>query len=206
VATQMLESMLTNPRPTRAEANDVANAIMDGADAVMLSEETAVGQYPIEAVTVMNNISQTVEHKAPRREARFPGEGAPIPEIIGSLASRAAEAVKPTAILVVTRSGFSARMVSKHRPRTRILAVTKSPQVSRQMRFYWGVEPLEVAWTDDRDELLVRAIEKSLEEGFMRREDAVMIVSGSTLEAPGRTSTLEILRVEDILYHASRRD
>jgi len=206
VATQMLESMLTNPRPTRAEASDVANAIMDGADAVMLSEETAVGQYPIEAVTVMSNISQTVEQKAPRREARFPGEDAPIPEIIGSLASRAAEAVKPAAVLVVTRSGFSARMVSKHRPRTRILAVTKSPRVGRRMRFYWGVEPLEVDWTDDRDELLVRTVEKSLERDFVCREDAVMIVSGSTLEAPGRTSTLEILRVEDILYHASRRD
>lgn len=206
VATQMLESMLTNPRPTRAEASDVANAIMDGADAVMLSEETAIGQYPIEAVRVMNNISQTVEQKAPLREARLLGEGSPIPEIIGSLASRAAEAVKPAAVLVVTRSGFSARMVSKHRPRTRILAVTKSPQVGRRMRFYWGVEPLEVAWTDDRDELLVRAVEKSLEEGFVRREDVVMIVSGSTLEAPGRTSTLEILRVEDILSHASRRD
>ena len=205
VATQMLESMMSNPRPTRAEASDVANAILDGADAVMLSEETAIGRYPVEAVKVMNNISLTVEQQAPRREAERLEEG-PIPDVIGSLTSRATETVKPAAIIVVTRSGFSARMLSKHRPRTRILAVAKSPLVSRRMRLYWGVEPLDVAWTEDRDELLIRAVNRSLEGGLIGEEDVVMIVSGSTLEAPGRTSTLEILRVEDILYHASRRD
>ena len=205
VATQMLESMVGNPRPTRAEASDVANAILDGADAVMLSEETAVGLYPIEAVKVMNNISLTVEQQAPRREAKHLEEGVPIPDVIGGLVSRATEAVRPSAIIVVTRSGFSARMVSKHRPRTRILAVAKSPKVSRRMRIYWGVEPLDVAWTDDRDELLIRAVERSLEKGLVGREDVVMIASGSTLEAPGRTSTLEILRIEDILNHAPQR-
>jgi len=206
VATQMLESMVTNPRPTRAEASDVANAILDGADAVMLSEETAVGLYPIEAVKVMNNISLAVEQQAPRREAGLPEEGVPIPDMIGALVSRATEAVRPAAIIVVTRSGFSARMVSKHRPRTRILAVARSPKVSRRMRLYWGVEPLDVAWTDDRDELLIRAVDRGLEDGLMGEEDVVMMVSGSTLEAPGRTSTLEILSVGDILHHASRRD
>jgi len=206
VATQMLESMVASPRPTRAEANDVANAILDGADAVMLSEETAVGTYPIETVMAMNSIGLTVERQAPRRETSRLEEGAPIADIIGGLASRAAETVKPAAIIVVTRSGFTARMVSKHRPKTLILAVTRSPKVRGRMPLYWGVEPLDVAWTDDRDELLVRAVDRSLEEGLVGREDVVMIVSGSTLEAPGRTSTLEILRIEDILYHASRRD
>jgi pyruvate kinase len=201
----MLESMVANPRPTRAEASDVANAILDGADAVMLSEETAIGLYPIEAVKVMNRISLTVEQQAPRHEAKQPGEGVPIPDIIGGLVSRATEAVRPSAIIVVTRSGFSARMVSKHRPKTRILAVAKSPNVSRRMRLYWGVEPLDVSWTDDRDELLIRAVERSLEEGFVGGKDVVMIVSGSTLEAPGRTSTLEILRIRDILDHAPQR-
>jgi len=204
VATQMLESMVINPRPTRAEASDVANAILDGADAVMLSEETAVGLYPIEAVKVMNNISLTVEEQAPHREAGLE-KGVPIADVIGSLASRAAATVKPAAIIVVTRSGFSARMVSKHRPKTRILAVARSPKVSRRMRLYWGVEPLDVVWTDDRDELLIRAVEDGLERGLVGRSDAVMIVSGSTLEAPGRTSTLEVLRIEDILNHASKK-
>ncbi len=206
VATQMLESMVANPRPSRSEASDVANAILDGADAVMLSEETAVGLFPIEAVRVMNNISQTVERGAPSVEVETHGVGGSIAEVIGSLASRATGIVEPAAIIVVTRSGFSARMVSKHRPRTRILSVARSSKVNRRTRLYWGVEPLDVAWTDDRDELLVRAVTRSLEMGYVDEGDAVMIVSGSSLEAPGRTSTLEILKVEDILDHASGRD
>lgn len=206
VATQMLESMVANPRPSRSEASDVANAILDGADAVMLSEETAVGLFPIEAVRVMNSISQTVERGAPSVEVETHGVGGSIAEVIGSLASRATGIVEPAAIIVVTRSGFSARMVSKHRPRTRILSVARSSKVNRRTRLYWGVEPLDVAWTDDRDELLVRAVTRSLEMGYVDEGDAVMIVSGSSLEAPGRTSTLEILKVEDILDHASGRD
>jgi len=205
VATQMLESMVYNPRPSRSEASDVANAILDGADAVMLSEETAVGLFPVEAVRVMNSISRTVEKGAPQR-AYDQRVGRPIADIIGNLASRAAATVDPAAIIVVTRSGFSARMVSKHRPRARILSVARSPNVNRRTRLYWGVEPLDVPWTDDRDELIVRAVEASLKEGYLEKEDVVMIVSGSTLEAPGRTSTLEILNVEDILRHASGRE
>lgn len=201
VATQMLESMVVNPRPTRAEASDVANAILDGADAVMLSAETAMGLFPVEAVKVMNKITQTVEEKAPRLQPERMVEGS-VPDVIGQLASLAAWAVKPAAIIVVTRSGFSARMVSKHRPRTPILSVARSPEVNRRARLYWGVEPLEVEWTENRDELLVRAVKGSVEAGYLARGDSVMIVSGSTLEAPGGTSALEILSVEDILVHA----
>ena len=198
VATQMLRSMVTSPRPTRAEASDVANAVLDGADAVMLSEETAVGLFPLEAVRVMNIISKTVEQKAPKI---FEGSdvGRSIDDVIGSLASRATQTVEPAALVVVTRSGFSARMVSKHRPDTRILAVAKSRQVLRRTRLYWGVEPLDIAWTDDRDELLTRAVSEGLERGYFNEEDTVMFVSGSNLEAPGRTSTLEILRVREIM-------
>ena len=201
VATQMLESMVVNPRPSRAEASDVANAILDGADAVMLSAETAMGLFPVEAVKVMNKITQTVEEKAPKAYADHPVGGS-VPDVIGQLASLAARAVEPAAIIVVTRSGFSARMVSKHRPRTPILSVTRSPGVNRRARLYWGVEPLDVEWADDRNELLVRAVRGSVEAGFLTRGDSVMIVSGSTLEAPGGTSALEILSVEDILDHA----
>ncbi len=203
VATQMLESMVVNPRPTRAEASDVANAILDGADAVMLSGETAVGLFPVEAVKVMNKITQTVEEKAPRIHLERLVEGS-IPDVIGQLASQAAQTVGPAAIIVVTRSGFSARMVSKHRPRTPILSVARSPEVNRRARLYWGVEPLGVEWADDRNELLVRAVRESVEAGHLARGDSVMIVSGSTLEAPGGTSALEILSVEDILEHAQR--
>lgn len=205
VATEMLKSMVDQPRPTRAEASDVANAVLDGADAVMLSEETAVGLYPVEAVKTMNSILLTVEEEAPRYEVRGLGEERPIPDIIGSLAAQAAETVRPTAIIVVTRSGFSARMVSKHRPRARILTVSRSGRVQRRLRLYWGVEPLDVAWTEDRDELLIRAVEKAWREGMVSWGDVVMTVSGSTLEAPGKTSTLAILRVQDILSKAGER-
>jgi pyruvate kinase len=203
VATQMLESMVANPRPTRAEASDVANAILDGADAVMLSEETAIGLFPVEAVRAMNSISRTIEQKAPYLEEGDRAEGS-IANVIGHLASRAAWTVNPAAVIVVTRSGFSARMVSKHRPNTRILSVASSPAVSRRTRLYWGVEPLDVDWTDDRDKLLVRAVNGGLEKGYIGEQDVVMIVSSSSLEIPGRTSTLEILKVEDILERTLR--
>jgi pyruvate kinase len=206
VATQMLESMVENPRPTRAEASDVANAILDGADAVMLSEETAIGAHPVEAVRVMESISRVVEAGATLRRAQRPWEGQPIPDIIGSLASQAVESVKPAAIFTVTRTGFTTLMVSKYRPSTRILAVVREAKIARRTRLFWGVEPLDVQWSNDRDELIIRAVNKALRDGVVRESDTIMVVSGSTLEAPGRTSTLEILRVRDILYHAGRKD
>jgi pyruvate kinase len=153
-------------------------------------------------VKVINNISIAVEAEAPYHELEEPEEGIPIPDVIGRLVSWAAKTVKPAAIIVVTRSGFSARMVSKHRPKTRILAVTKSMKVGRRTHLYWGVEPLDVDWTDDRDKLLLRAVQKGFEKGILSNDDVIMIVSGSSLEAPGRTSTLEILRTNDILSRA----
>lgn len=201
VATQMLESMVTYPRPTRAEASDVANAIIDGADAVMLSEETATGLFPVEAVRVMNSISQTVESSRPPKGIQSLGSSPEIADIIGSLASQAARSVEPAAIIVVTRSGFSALMVSKHRPKGRILAVTRDLAIRRRMKLYWGVETLDVPWTDDRDELIVRAIKAGIGRGIVSNSDVVMVVSGSTLEAPGRTTTLEILQVDDVLKY-----
>ena len=206
VATQMLESMVDNPRPTRAEASDVANAILDGADAVMLSEETAIGAHPVEAVRVMENISHVVEAGTTLRRVQRPREGQTIPDIIGSLASQAVESVKPAAIFTVTRTGFTTLMVSKYRPSTRILAVVREAKIARRTRLFWGVEPLDVQWSNDRDELIIRAVNKALRDGVVRESDTIMVVSGSTLEAPGRTSTLEILRVRDILYHAGRKD
>ena len=116
VATQMLESMMHNPRPTRAEASDIANALLDGADAVMLSGETAIGKYPVEAVMAMNSIGLVVQEQISTRD-QSEMRGFPLSDIIGDLASRAVYAVEPAAIIVVTRSGFSALMVSKHRPK-----------------------------------------------------------------------------------------
>ena len=203
VATQMLESMVVNPRPTRAEASDVANAILDGADAVMLSEETAVGLYPVETIKVMDSINRTVENSIPDREFKSKIQKDSVADVIGDLASKAATLVKPAAILVVTRSGFSALMISKHRPQTPILAVARDNRVKRVMRLYWGVEPLNVLWTEDRDELLIRAVQTCKDDGYVGVGDQIMIVSGSSLEAPGRTSTLEILNVKDVLDRAN---
>ena len=192
VATQMLDSMVSNPRPTRAEASDVANAILDGADAVMLSDETAVGRYPVEAVKVMNNICYEAEQNLPKFEIDLPEKNLPIPDLIGSLASRATDAIKPAAIIVITRSGFTARMTSKHRPKTRILAVTRTSKIRRRMRLYWGVEPFDVIRTIDKDKLLFRAISDSVKMGYLNKKDTVMIISG-------HLSTFEIQRVKDIL-------
>jgi pyruvate kinase len=205
VATQMLESMIQNPRPTRAEASDVANALLDGADAVMLSGETAVGKYPIESVRAMNSIGWVVQEQITKR-VDTGLKGLPLTDVIGDLASRAVEAVEPSAILVVTRSGVSSLMVSKHRPKTSILTVARDPRISRRMHMYWGVRPIDVPWTDDRDELIIRAVNKSLEQGFISHKDVIEVVSGSTLIAPGLTTTLEILKVEDILYHVGIKD
>ncbi|MDP2900500.1 MAG: pyruvate kinase [Candidatus Bathyarchaeota archaeon] len=206
VATQMLESMVKNPRPTRAEASDVANAILDGADAIMLSEETATGAHPVEAVRVMESVSRVVEVGTNLRRVQTPREGQPIADIIGSLAATATEVIKPSAIIVPTRTGFTSLMVSKYRPPTRILAVSKEQKVARRIRLYWGVEPIDVQWSDDRDELIIRAVNRALRDGYIRDSDSIMVVSGSTLEAPGRTSTLEILKVHEILAHAGGRD
>ena len=205
VATQMLESMMLNPRPTRAEASDVANALLDGADAVMLSGETAIGKHPVETVKAMNSIGMVVQEQISTRD-QSEMRGLPLSDIIGDLASRAVYAVEPAAIIVVTRSGFSALMVSKHRPKASILSVTKDIRVSRRMHMYWGVKPIDVVWTDDRDELIIRVINRSLEQGYLSKYDVIEVVSGSTLIAPGLTTTLEILKVEDILYRAGRRD
>jgi len=204
VATQMLESMVSNPRPTRAEASDVANAILDGADAVMLSGETAIGLFPVESVKVMDRINRTIESKSVLGEVESREIEGSIADIIGKLARDASDSLKPAAILVVTRTGFSARMVSKHRPETPILAVTRDQRIKNVMRLYWGVEPLDVTWTDDRDELIIRAINQCIVGGNIQENDRVMIVSGSSLEAPGRTSTLEILNVYDVRAHADK--
>lgn len=205
VATQMLESMIESPRPTRAEASDVANALLDGADAVMLSGETAVGKYPIEAVKTMNSIGAVVQEQI-HKDEHIEMKGMPIKDIIGDLATRAVEAVEPAAILVITRSGKSALMVSKHRPRVLIITVAKDRKISRRMNMYWGVKPIHVPWTDDRDELIVRVMEEGLKRELFYKSDIIQIVSGSTLIAPGLTTTLEILKVEDIMYMAGRRD
>jgi pyruvate kinase len=202
VATQMLESMINNPRPTRAEASDVANAVLDGTDAVMLSGETAIGRYPVKVVRTMNSICKIAQEQL----INTPDFGSlvekTITEVIGDLTQRAVDAVEPTAIIVVTRSGITARVVSKHRPKSRIFSVSKEPRISRRMHLYWGVDPLDVDWVDDRDIIIRKAVKKIIDLDYIDEEDAICVVSGSSLIAPGKTTTLEILAVKDIIQKA----
>jgi pyruvate kinase len=199
VATQMLSSMVMSPQPTRAEVSDVSNAILDGVDAVMLSEETAVGLHPIRSVKMMKNIYQTTIKEIPPHRLEKPAKGISRADIIGSLIPWVTDAVKPGAILIITRSGFTARMISKHRPKARIFAITRNSWVARRIRFYWGVELLDVHWTNDRNELLKRAIQRSLEKKVVNRKDTLIIVSGSALESTRTTSTFEIIKIENVL-------
>ena len=155
-ATQMLESMTQNPRPTRAEASDVANAIYDGTDAVMLSGETAIGQYPVEAVEMMSRIISEAEagvratHTSTRR-SRATGS---FPDAIGHAATMAAEDVGASAIVAFTRSGATARLISNRRPTTPIVAFTPDPRISRQLSLCWGTEPRLIEHAEDTDEMI----------------------------------------------------
>jgi len=147
-ATQMLESMLNNPRPTRAEAADVANAVFDGSDCVMLSGETAKGKYPIKAVTVMSHICQTAEAALDNNlDPAIPhvhGKHAERAEVIASAATRAARDLQAGAIIVISRSGFSARQLAKYKPKVPVVTLTPDPQTARQCLASYGLEPFIV--------------------------------------------------------------
>ncbi|WLT36855.1 pyruvate kinase [Synechocystis sp. B12] len=142
-ATQMLDSMVNSPRPTRAEVSDVANAILDGTDAVMLSNETAIGKFPVEAVAIMAKIAERIEQED-INPSQAEASRTSIPNAISSAVSQIAETLNAAAIMSLTKTGSTARHVSKFRPKTPILAVTPHVDVSRQLQLVWGVKPLLV--------------------------------------------------------------
>jgi pyruvate kinase len=191
-ATQMLESMVASPRPTRAEASDVANAIFDGTDAVMLSQETAIGQYPVEAVATMARIAREAEATPYLAAPPPPAVGAlDVPATVCRAAVQIATDLGCTAIVAFTETGASARYVSRFRPRTPILGLTTSEAARRRMALYWGVEtatPLGVgtqvrSMIDDADVRILR-------EGLLDRGDLVVVVAGSP---GGRGGTNRVL-------------
>ncbi len=199
-ATQMLESMIGSPRPTRAETSDVANAILDGTDAVMLSAETASGRYPGEAVTMMVRIAHDVEADPLLREQVFhplPVErGYPsLPEAIGQAACRVAEAVGAAAILAFTQTGSTAALVAKYRPPVPVYAVTPSQLVRRRMALYAGVRSIRVDIEGDT-EAQIRSVEAAvLNTGALKKGDVVVITMGSPVSDPGTTNLLKIHRL-----------
>ncbi|BDG61025.1 pyruvate kinase [Caldinitratiruptor microaerophilus] len=204
-ATQMLESMVQRPRPTRAEASDVANAIYDGTDAVMLSAETAAGAHPVEAVQTMARIAERTEEALDyaailARKRRQAGERlATVTEAISHGTVATAADLGAAAIITATASGFTARMVSKYRPRAPIIAVTPNPRVSRQLTLVWGVHPVVKEEATSTDTMMDRAIEGALESGLVRGGDLVVITAGVPLGIQGTTNLIRVETVAEVL-------
>ncbi|OUN01480.1 MAG: pyruvate kinase [Firmicutes bacterium ZCTH02-B6] len=198
-ATQMLESMVNNPRPTRAEVTDVATAILDGTDAIMLSGETAIGQYPVQAVRVMDRVARRTENAIQYDQlvaSRRSGPSPTIAEAISYATCRAATDVGAAAILTSTQSGATARMVSKFRPGAPILALTPGPEVARQLTLVWGVQPIVVPRTDKIDDMIDVAVQAALSGGYIRKGDRVVITAGVKTGEPGSTNLLQVYTVD----------
>jgi len=194
-ATQMLESMITHPRPTRAEASDVANAILDGTDAVMLSAETAAGQYPRLAVEAMTRIIGEIETKSPshRRDERRKSESAVSTEFAIAAASNAAvNMLNAPALIVITKSGFSARIVASHRPSVPILVLTDIPRTYRQMALVWGVIPELVPHCNTYDEMVRVGLEAIRRRDLARVGDRIVVTAGVPFDTPGTTNLLKV--------------
>jgi pyruvate kinase len=202
-ATQMLESMITKPRPTRAEASDVANAIMDGTDAIMLSAESAAGQYPIEAVRTMHQIAQRTEaaldYVGILDRKRRTGTLDTVTDAISHATVTTAIDLGAAAIISATRSGFTARMVSKYRPAAPVIAVTPDEAVARKLQLVWGVKTVIKQETPDTDSLIDRAVEGALETGIVNTGDLVVITAGVPVAVTGTTNMIKVHTVADIL-------
>ncbi|TMJ98146.1 MAG: pyruvate kinase, partial [Actinobacteria bacterium] len=194
-ATQMLESMLHHAEPTRAEASDVANAILDGTSALMLSGETALGDYPIESVETMDKIARAVEPSLrPRHGLRktadqhFPNVG----EAMSNAACDIAEVLRAAALLVPTYSGRTALSVARHRPRRPIIATTHKRYAAQQLALEWGVVPAEIAEATDVEDLWERSLEAARSTGIVSPGDRVVITAGTAVNVPGTTNLIKV--------------
>ena len=204
-ATQMLQSMIDNPRPTRAEASDVANAILDGTDAVMLSGETAVGAYPIEAVRMMQKIAANAEVHMPHdRWARFLNEGVgvkgshAVTQSISQSTVEVALAVGAKAIVTTTMSGTTARMVARHRPSVPVIAATASSRVLYQLGLVWGVQPVLVQDFQDTDQMIQVTVKAACEAGMVSWGDVIVITAGIPFGGAGKTNFLKVHTVGEL--------
>jgi pyruvate kinase len=194
-ATQMLESMTWNPRPTRAEVSDVANAIFDGTDAVMLSGETAVGQYPVVTIQTMSQVAEAAERAFPfERWLRETAErrADSVTNAISQGATEMAEELGVAAIISPTMTGLTARAIAHHRPRTPIVAITPSASVCRQLGLVWGVRPYLIEEYRNTDEMMERAIEQARREGFAQIGDLLIITAGVPVGTVGSTNMIQV--------------
>ncbi len=189
-ATQMLDSMVNSPRPTRAEVSDVANAILDGTDAIMLSNETAVGKYPIEAVKTMAQIALRIEQEPPIRQMTDSGRS--IPNAISQAVARIAGQLDAAAIMTLTKSGATARNVSKFRPQKPILAITPHVDVARQLQLVWGVKPLLVLDLPSTGQTFQAAVSVAQENHLLQEGDLVVMTAGTLQGVSGSTDLVKV--------------
>ncbi len=197
-ATQMLGSMVASPRPTRAEASDVANAVLDGTDAVMLSEETAVGKYPAEAVATLDRIARTVEPSLDHArflEAESGRSAWTTPDAIANVACRLALDLGARAIVAATTSGATARLVARYRPSVPVIALTPRTEVLRQLGLTWGVIPAPVEAFPGTDAAWDLARRWVVEHGLAGPGDRVIVVAGTPLNTPGTTNLVRVVEV-----------
>ena len=201
-ATQMLDSMQRNPRPTRAEASDVANAIFDGTDAIMLSGETAAGSYPIEAVQTMHSIASRAEQALNYREIlqqRSKQVGTSITDSIGQSVGHTALNLNASAIVAPTESGYTAKIVSKYRPQSPIVAVAANDSVARRLALVWGVTPVVGERCTNIDDMLEHAVNDAVKTGIVSHGDLVVITAGVPVGESGATNLMKVQVVGDVL-------
>ncbi len=197
-ATQMLQSMIENPRPTRAESSDVANAILDGTDAVMLSAETAVGRFPVEAVRMIREISTVVEDRMLERTARFPDDidhGHPVTDAICDATAQIAAELDVHLIATATSSGYTARQIARKRPKQAIVAFTPDPIVQRQLALVWGVSPLLVPAFETTDSLLEVVCRTLIKQGDGCPGDWIVLTGGIPVGGGGKTNFIKVHRI-----------
>src|ERR1700712_5680346 len=199
VATQMLESMITNPAPTRAEASDVANAVLDGADAVMLSGETSVGEYPIETVETMAKIISSTENHELHHMAAIDWQPKTRGGVIAKAAAEVGERVGAKFLVAFTQSGDSARRLARYRGPIPVLAFTPVAKVRSQLSLSWGIETFLTAQVEHTDEMVRQVDEQLLKIGRVKEGDLVVIIAGSPPGIPGSTNALRIHRMGDAI-------
>lgn len=202
-ATQMLDSMIRNPRPTRAEVSDVATAIFEGSDAIMLSGETASGSYPVEAVQTMSRIAKMIENSLDYEDilkTKNMGFANSITDSISFATCRTSLDLKASAIISATSSGYTAAAVSKYRPMAPIIAATEHDHVMRKMSLYWGVYPIKISKMSSTDEIIDKSVEGALELGYIENGDLIVITAGVPVGITGSTNLLKVHIVSELLY------
>jgi pyruvate kinase len=194
----MLESMISAPAPTRAEASDVATAVFDGADAVMLSAETAAGQYPVEAVNIMDRIVARVESDPGWRaiiEASRPSPEQSVADAIAAAARQVAHTIGASAICAFTASGSTALRAARERPEAPILGLTPSEQTSRRLAVVWGVHAIVTAEAHSMTETVTKASRAAISEGFSQHGENIVVIAGVPFGQPGTTNALRVTKV-----------